>query len=90
MKQLRKVGAVVVLTLVLVLTVPAGQIETPPCAAPVPGQIETPPCASASGDMTTPGVDSTSPGDLASPTVNGEISLTDFAADLLLKFLPLY
>jgi hypothetical protein len=85
MKHLRKPGAAVVLTLVLALTVLAGQIETPPCA---PGQIETPPCASAPGDISTP-VNSPTPGDLGSGA-SSEFSFADFAADLLVNFLPLY
>ncbi|MDX6385819.1 MAG: hypothetical protein QOK48_3392 [Blastocatellia bacterium] len=89
MKHLRKLGAAALLTLVLGLTALAGQIETPPCAAPVPGQVETPPCAAAPGD-TSSGLNSTAPGDLSTPVANNETSFADFAADLLLNFLPLY
>ncbi len=42
MKNLRRLGAAVVLTFVLGLSVLAGDIPTPPCA---PGDIPTPPCA---------------------------------------------
>ena len=43
MKNLKRLGAAVVLTLVLGLSTFAGDVETPPCAAP--GDVETPPCA---------------------------------------------
>jgi hypothetical protein len=91
MKHVRKLGATVVLTFVLALSAFAGQVETPPCVAPVPGQVETPPCAAAPGDISTPGVNSTSPGDMNTPAVaSSETSFADFAAELLLNFLPLY
>ncbi len=45
MKNLRRFSAAVVLTFVLGLSVLAGEVETPPCAPPVPGEVETPPCA---------------------------------------------
>src|SRR6266403_1315945 len=45
MKNLRRLGAAVVLTFVLGLSAFAGEVETPPCASPVPGEVETPPCA---------------------------------------------
>jgi hypothetical protein len=49
MKNLRRVGAAVVLTFVLSLSTFAGEVETPPCAPPVPGEVETPPCATQMG-----------------------------------------
>jgi hypothetical protein len=45
MKNLRRVGAAVALTFVLSLSTLAGEVETPPCAPPIPGEVETPPCA---------------------------------------------
>jgi hypothetical protein len=44
MNTIRRLGAAVVLTLVLGLSVFAGEISTPPCAPPDPGEISTPPC----------------------------------------------
>jgi hypothetical protein len=91
MKNLRKLGSVVVLIFVLSLSVIGGQIPTPPCAPPEPGQIPTPPCAAAPGDIDTPGVTSTSSGDVVTPTAaDGETSFTEIAADLFLSFLPLF
>lgn len=88
MKNLRKLGAAVVLTSVLTLSAFAGETRTPPCS---PGQIDTPPCAAASGDMDTPTGASTAPGDLGTPTLaSTETSFTDFAANVLLNLLPLF
>ena len=90
MKNLRKLGATLVLTFALSLTAIAGEVLTPPCAPPEPGQIPTPPCAAAPGDMETPTVTSTS-GDVGTPTVaNDEMSFSKIAADVLLNLLPLF
>jgi len=90
MKKLRKLGAAVLLTVVLILPVFAGQIDTPPCTPPEPGQTSTPPCSSAPGDMETPTLTSTS-GDLGASTVaNDEMSFSKIAADLFLNILPLF
>jgi len=53
MKNLRRLGAAVVLTFVLSLSTLAGEVETPPCASPVPGEVETSPCASVTRSETT-------------------------------------
>jgi hypothetical protein len=91
MKAVQKLGATVVLTFLLALSAFAGQIETPPCAAPVPGQIETPPCAITPGDIDTPGFTSPAPASLATPRVaSSETWFAEIAADLFLNFLPLY
>ena len=91
MKNLRKLGAAVVLTGVLALSAFAGQIPTPPCVAPEPGQLETPPCASALGDTGTPAEPSTTPGDMGTTTLaSNETSFTEFAANVLLNVLPLF
>lgn len=89
MKNLRKLGATVLLICVLALSAFAGQIPTPPCESPEPGQIPTPPCATAPGDMETPTVASTAGGDVAT-TTNSETSFTEIAANVLLNFLPLF
>ena len=64
MKNLKRLGAASVLTLVLGLSAFAGQTDTPPCAPPEPGQSSTPPCSggqTASDNSATPGIISTPP-----------------------------
>jgi hypothetical protein len=78
MKNLRKLGAAVVLTSVLALSAFAGEIPTPPCAPPEPGQTDTPPCAAAPGNMGT------------STVASNETSFTEIAASVLLNVLPLF
>jgi hypothetical protein len=87
MKNLRKLGAAVLLTCVLGLPALAGETSTPPCAPPDPGETSTPPCAAALGDMGTPTGASTAPGDLGT---RSETSFTEIAADVLLNILPLF
>lgn len=86
MKNLRKLGAAVVLTSVLALSAFAGEIQTPPCAPPEPGQTSTQPCAGLLGDADTPTGASTMPGEMG----NGRTSFTEIAADVLLNLLPLF
>ena len=89
MKNPKRLGAAVVLTLVLGLSASGGEILTPPCAAPEPGEILTPPCAAAPGAMETPS--STAPGDMGTPTsLNDETLFSKIAADLFLNILPLF
>lgn len=91
MKNLRKLGATVALTCALGMPVLAGQTDTPPCSQPAPGQTDTPPCAAAFGDLGTPTGASTAPGEMATPTfASSETSFTEFAANVLLNFLPLF
>ena len=88
MKNLRKFGAAVVLTFVLGLSVVAGEVETPPCAPPVPGEVETPPCATqmavdasvTRGETTIPPASNT----------GAEFSATDAAIDILQSLLSLF
>src|SRR2546423_15005547 len=47
MKNLKRLCVSVALTLVLGLSVLAGEVQSPPCAPPDPGITETPPCAAA-------------------------------------------
>jgi hypothetical protein len=90
MKELKKLGAAVLLTVVLVMPVLAGQIETPPCTPPEPGQTSTPPCSAAPGDMETPTLTSTS-GDLGASTVaNDETLFSKIATDVFVYYLPLF
>jgi len=85
MKNLRKLGAAVVLTVVLALSAFAGETQTPPCSTE-PGQTSTPPCASVVVDLDTPTGESTAPGDMG----NRGALLTKLAADVLLSILPLF
>jgi hypothetical protein len=87
MKNLKRLGAAVVLTLALGLSALGGEILTPPCPPPEPGEILTPPCGAAPGDMETPTLTSTS-GELGAPTDEG--SFSKIAADVLLNLLPLF
>ena len=92
MRKLCKLSATIVMTLVFVLPALAGQTMTP-CPPPDPGQTMTPcdPSQRISfGDISTPAASDTAPGDLSTPVANNETSFADFAADLLLNFLPLY
>ena len=45
MKNLKRLGAAVILTCVLVLSAFAGETSAPPCAPPEPGETQAPPCA---------------------------------------------
>jgi hypothetical protein len=91
MKNLRKLGAAVALTIVMGLSAFAGQIDTPPCPIPEPGQIETPPCAAASGDMNTSEATSTASVYVGTSTLaNNDTSLGDIATAAVLNFLSLY
>jgi hypothetical protein len=81
MKTLRKLSSVLVLTLVLVLPAFAGQLETPPCAEPVPGQLETPPCQG------------TSPGDMGTPTstaTTADVTLAEVATQIVESMLSIF
>ena len=91
MKNLKRLSAAVVLTLLLGLSALGGEILTPPCPAPEPGEILTPPCAASLGDTNTSEVTSTAPGDMGGPTLaNNDTSLGDIATAALLNFLSLY
>jgi len=81
MKNLRRLGAAVVLTFVLGLSTFAGEVETPPCAPPVPGEVETPPCASVPRSETT----------IPSASNPGtEFSATEAAINILQSVLSLF
>lgn len=87
MKNLKRATASFVLTLALGLSAFAGEVLTPPCAAPESGEVLTPPCATAATSV--PNGTSTASGDIGTPT-NNEASFINRAADLLLNFLPLF
>jgi hypothetical protein len=81
MKTLRKLTSVLALLLVLGLPVFAGQMDTPPCAAPVPGQMDTPPCqGSAPGDMGTPSATETA----------ADVTLTEITTEVLENLLSIF
>ena len=85
MKNLKRLGAAIALTLVLSLSAFAGEMNTPPCAPPDPGIMETPPCAAA---PTAPD-DSTAPGEISTPLASDAVDMltvVDAAMNLLLLF----
>jgi hypothetical protein len=84
MKNLKRLGAAVVLTFVLGLSAFAGETQTPPCSPPEPGETHAPPCAvqPAPDEPTSPGDTLTLP---ASNTVD-ILTLVDAAMNLLLLF----
>ena len=88
MKNMRRLGAAVVLTFVLGLSVLAGEVERPPCAPPVPGEVETPPCATqmALDDSVTRGETTIPPG----ANRGTEFSATEAAIDILQSVLSLF
>ena len=80
MKNLKKLGAAVALTLALGISTFAGIIESPPCAPPEPGIIESPPCGGqAAPDPAAPGIMQTPP---AANTAS-DYSVTELAITLL-------
>ena len=85
MNKLRRLTSVVVLTLLLGLTVFAGETQTPPCAEPIPGETQTPPCVAAPGDVDTPTVSST-----ASAASETFALVTEVAADVLESMLSIF
>jgi hypothetical protein len=85
MKNLKRLGAALVLTFVLGLSAFAGEVETPPCAPPDPGILDTPPCAAV---PLSPG-NSTAPGQLETPPASNTadiLAVVDAAMNLLLFF----
>ena len=87
MKNLRRLGAVVALTLVLGLSAFAGDTMTPPCAPP--GSTETPPCTNA---LATPD-DGLPPSDLThgpAATAEPDYSVTGVAVDILESLLSIF
>ena len=81
MKDLKRLGAAVALTLVLGISAFAGDIQSPPCAPTDPGIIQTPPCSDgqAASDPAAPGIILTPP---AASAVS-ESSLAEVAISLL-------
>ncbi len=87
MKNLRKLGGAVVLTLTFLSCAFAGQTDTPPCPIPEPGQTDTPPCSAAPLNVDTSGVTSTTAN---TAVANDGTSLTEIATDVVLNILSLY
>jgi hypothetical protein len=86
MKNLRRLGAAVALTLVLGLSAFAGDTMTPPCA---PGDTMTPPCTNAPATTD----DGVAPSDLnAGPaaTAGSDYSVTGVAVDVLESLLSIF
>jgi len=85
MTNLKKLGAAVVLTVVLSLSAFAGDMNSPPCTPPEPGQIPTMPCAAAQPAPDDP----TAPGETHAPPASYTLdilSVVDAAMNLLLLF----
>lgn len=84
MKNLKRLGAAVVLTCALGVAAFAGELPTSPCPPPDPGETHSPPCAAAptSGD----------PGETSSPPASSAdgVSITEIAADLLQSVLSIF
>ena len=84
MKNLKRLGAAVVLTFVLGLSAFAGETQTPPCSPPEPGETHTPPCA------VQPAPDEpTAPRDTLTPPASNTVDIltvVDAAMNLLLLF----
>ena len=85
MKNLKRLGVAIALTLVLGVSTFAGEMNSPPCSPPEPGETHGPPCAAAplsSDDLVASGEVETPP---ASDTVI-IVSVVDAALNLLLIF----
>ncbi len=80
MKNLRRLGAAVVLTFVLGLSALTGEVETPPAPS---AQATSP------GAMGTPTLSSMAPGQTDTPP-SSHISLGEIAASVLWNLLPLF
>lgn len=74
MKNLKKLGVAVVLTLMLSLSVFAGEMLTPPCAPPEPGEMLTPPCV-----IQMASDDALDPGQLETPPASNAVDLFSVA-----------
>jgi len=88
MKNLKKLGAAAVLTLLLGLPAFAGETQAPPCAPPEPGETQAPPCTGqmASDNSAVPGIVSTPPASNAGT----EYLVADAAISLFESLLPLF
>jgi len=89
MKNLKRLGAVVILILTLGVAVSGGEMPTPPCT-PGAGEMPTPPCATVQssdpgethGPPAAPGETSTPPSD--------EAYVTEIAASFVLTIVSLF
>lgn len=78
MKNLKRLGAMVVLTFVLSLSAIGGETSTPPCAPPAPGELSTPPCSGTqAAPDPAPGQTDTPPASLAAEASALAISLLE-------------
>ena len=85
MKNLKRLGAAVALTLALGISAFAGIMPTGPCAPPDPGIMETPPCT---GGQAAP--DPATPGQIESPPASVAADASAFAISLLESLLPIF
>jgi len=80
MKSLKRIGAVVTLTISLGVSALAGEIQSPPCGSNDPGETHGPPCAT----------DSAAPGQTATPPDSTDYVITQVAVDFVESVLKLF
>ena len=85
MKHLRQLAVALALTIVLTPNAFAGELQTPPCAQPIPGELQTPPCASI--QLPPEGSEIGQP---PASEISAESLLTETAIDLLVSILSHY
>ncbi len=89
MKNLKRLGVAIALTLVLGVSALAGETPAGPCAPPDPGEVSSPPCSVA--QITTD--DSVVPGDTNGPPASNATSapsVTEVALAMLQSVLSLF
>ena len=83
MKSLKRIGAVVALTISLGLSAFA---QAPPCGSNDPGETHTPPCATYQKTND----DSTAPGETSTPPDSTDYIITQVAVDIVESVLTLF
>ena len=88
MKNIRRLGLTITLTLVFASSGLAGEVSSPPCSPPDPGEMQAPPCSTAqlTSDDPTPGQTSTPP----SSNAVTEYVVVDTAIDFVESVLSLF
>ena len=88
MKNPKRLGASIALTLFLGLSTIAGEVHSPPCPPPDPGELQTPPCSTAqlTSDDPTSGQTSTP----SSASAMTEYVVVDTAIDFVESVLSLF
>jgi hypothetical protein len=86
MKHLRQLAVAFVLTIALTVNAFAGELQTPPCASPLPGELQTPPCVT----YQLPPDDSETAQTSEVYDTSATSLLTETAIDLLVSMISLY